>query len=52
MVEKINDNAYMLDLQGKYNVSATFNVSGLTLFDMGEDDSRMNPFKESRTDEN
>jgi hypothetical protein len=29
ILEKINDNAYKVDLLGEYNVSATFNVSNL-----------------------
>ncbi|KAL4386359.1 hypothetical protein GQ457_09G017630 [Hibiscus cannabinus] len=33
VVEKVNENAYKLDLPGEYNVSATFNVSDLTPFD-------------------
>jgi len=45
ILERINDNAYKVDLPGEYGVSATFNVSDLTLFDVG-DDSRSNPFKE------
>ena len=49
VLERINDNAYKLDLQGKYNVSATFNVSDLTLFDSGTD-SRSNPFQEGGDD--
>ena len=36
---------YKVDLPGEYGVSATFNVSDLTLFDVG-DDSRSNPFEE------
>ena len=44
VLEKINDNAYKLDLPGKHNVSATFNVSDLSPFDVGAD-SRMNPFE-------
>ena len=47
ILEKINDNAYKVDLPGEYNVSATFNVSGLTLFDA---DSRTNPFEERGND--
>ena len=44
-MEQINDNAYKLDLSSKYgNVSTTFNVVDLSLFDVG--DSRMNPFEE------
>jgi hypothetical protein len=45
ILEKINDNAYKVDLPGKYNVSATFNVSDLSPYDAG-DDSRSNPFEE------
>ena len=45
VLEQINDNAYMLDLPSKYgNVSATFNVVDISLFDVG--DSRTNPFDE------
>ena len=52
MLAKINDNTYKLDLPSEYgNVSATFNVSDLFLFDVGED-SRTNPFEEWGNDEN
>ena len=40
-----------MDLPGEYNISATFNVSGLSPFDVG-DDSGMNPFEERGNDEN
>ncbi|KAH9686181.1 Endonuclease [Citrus sinensis] len=50
-VARINDNAYKLDLPGEYNVSATFNVSDLSPFDVG-DDWRTNPFEERGNDEN
>jgi len=43
------DNAYKVDLLGEFGVSATFNVSDLTLFDVG-DDSRSNPFEERGDD--
>lgn len=43
ILEKINDNAYKVDLLGEYNVSTTFNVSNLSPFDVGED-SRSNLF--------
>ena len=45
MLERINDNAYKIDLPGEYNVSATFNVSDLSLFDVGSD-SRLNLFED------
>jgi hypothetical protein len=32
ILEMINDNASKVDLSGEYGVSATFNVSDLTLF--------------------
>jgi hypothetical protein len=51
VLERINDNAYKLDLPGEYNISATFNVSDLSLFDVC-DDSRSNPFEERGNDEN
>ncbi|XP_075675469.1 uncharacterized protein LOC142644780 isoform X2 [Castanea sativa] len=51
VLERINDNAYKLDLPGEYNISSTFNVSALSPFDVG-DDSRMNPFKERGNDGN
>ena len=51
VLERINDNAYKLDLPGEYNISVTFKVSDLSPFDVG-DDSRMNPFEERGTDEN
>lgn len=49
VLERINDNAYKLDLPGEYNVSATFNVTDLSLFDVG-DDLRTNPFQEEGND--
>jgi hypothetical protein len=38
-------NAYKVDLQGEYNVSAIFKVYDLSLFDVG-DDLRSNHFEE------
>jgi len=35
--ERINDNAYKVDLSGEYGVSVTFNVYDLSLFDVGND---------------
>ena len=43
VLERINDNAYKLDLSGEYNASATFNVTDLSHFVVGED-LRTNPF--------
>ena len=51
VLERINDNAYKLDLPGEYNISATFNVSDLSPFDVG-DNLRTNHFKERGNDEN
>jgi hypothetical protein len=45
ILERINDNAYKVDLSGEYGVSATFNVSDFILFDVG-DGLRSNPFEE------
>ena len=53
VLERINDNAYKIDLPGEYNVSATFNVSDLSPFDFDEDaDLRTNPFEERGNDRN
>jgi hypothetical protein len=49
VLEHINDNAYKLDLPGEYNVSATFNVTDLSPFDVS-DDLRANPFQEEGND--
>ncbi|KAI9154535.1 hypothetical protein LWI28_027647 [Acer negundo] len=51
VIERINDNAYKLDLPGEYNISASFNVSDLSPFDVG-DDLRTNHFQERGNDEN
>ena len=48
VLARINGNAHKLDLSGEYNISAIFNVSDLSPFDVG-DDSRTNPFKEGGT---
>ena len=42
---------YFFDLLGEYNISATFNVSDLSPFDVG-DDLRTNHFEERGNDEN
>jgi hypothetical protein len=49
IIERINDNAYKVDLPGEYGVNATFNVSDLSSFDIG-DDSSSNPFEERGDD--
>ena len=51
ILEKINDNAYKVDLPDEYKVSATFNVSDFSPFDVGED-SWSNPFEERGNDGN
>src|SRR3989475_9338554 len=48
VVEKINNNAYKIDLPGEYNVSSTFNVSDLSPFD--DADLRANLFEEGEND--
>ena len=56
VVEKVNDNAYKIELPGDYNVSATFNVRDLSPYledslDDGEDlDLRANPTQQGRND--
>ncbi|RDX73694.1 hypothetical protein CR513_46661, partial [Mucuna pruriens] len=52
LFERINDNAYKLDLPTTYvNISPTFNVADLSIFVIGEEfDSRMNHFEEGRND--
>ena len=49
VLERINDNAYKIDLPGKYDVSATFNVSDLSPFDV-DADLRTNLFEEGGND--
>ena len=53
MLQRINNNAYKIDLPGEYNVSATFNVTDLSPFefaDYNQVDSRTNPFQEGDND--
>jgi len=51
VLERINDNAYKIDLPGEYNVSSTLNVSDLSLFDVeGEFDLRTNLSQEGEND--
>ena len=49
IIEMINDNAYKVDLPSEYGVSATFNVSDLSSFDIG-DYLRSKPFEERGND--
>lgn len=51
MVERINDNAYKLELPSEYGVSASLNIADLSLFNAG-DDFRTNPFQEGENDAN
>ena len=48
--KRINDSACELDSPGEYNVSATFNITDWSPFDVG-DDSRTNTFQEEGNDE-
>jgi hypothetical protein len=51
--EKVNENAYKLELPPKFEVSCTFNIADLKPF-MGEEDefeSRMTPLQEGEDDE-
>ena len=50
VTQRINDNAYKLELPGEYSVSATFNVSDLSPFD-ADHDLRANPFQDEGNDE-
>ena len=50
VLEKINDNAYKIELPGEYGVSATFNVADLSPF-FGSTESRTSPFQEGEDDE-
>jgi hypothetical protein len=53
IIEKINDNAYKLELPSEFGVSPTFNNADLKpyLGDEDELDSRMTPFQEGEDDE-
>jgi len=50
VTKRINDNAYKLDLQGKYDISDSFNVTDLIPFVADEPDLRSNPFQEGGDD--
>ncbi|PKU79117.1 hypothetical protein MA16_Dca000461 [Dendrobium catenatum] len=49
MLERINDNAYKLDLPSEYEVNATFNIFYLSHFD-AYSDLRENPSQEEGND--
>ncbi|KAH9763304.1 hypothetical protein KPL70_001120 [Citrus sinensis] len=49
VVARINDNAYKLDLPGEYNVSATFNVSDLSPFDVDSSSIESSDLSDSDT---
>jgi hypothetical protein len=50
IIEKINDNAYKLELPPEFGVSPTFNIADLTPYLREEDEleSRTTPFKRGR----
>jgi hypothetical protein len=53
IIEKINDNAYKLELPPEFEVSPTFNIADLKPY-LGEEDElelRMTPFQEGENDE-
>ena len=52
IIEKINDNAYKLELPPEFGVSPIFNILDLKPY-LGEDElqSRMTPFQEGEDDE-
>jgi len=45
VIRKISNNAYKLDLRGKYDVSNSFNITDLIPFIADEPDLRTNPFQ-------
>ncbi|KND54475.1 hypothetical protein BSCH_01514c [Candidatus Paraburkholderia schumanniana] len=53
VLEKVNDNAYRLELPSEYGVHATFNVADLSLFDVGDDQElRTTPLQAEGNDKN
>ena len=49
VLERNNDNAYIIHFPGEYGVNAAFNVADLMLFDTNFN-SRLNPFKDKGDD--
>lgn len=50
VLEKVNDNAYKLELPGDYGVSATFNIKDLSPY-IEDEALRANPFEDGGDDE-
>ncbi|XP_033139528.1 uncharacterized protein LOC117131541 [Brassica rapa] len=50
IIKKIGNNAYKLDLQGRYDVSNSFNITDLVPYFADEPDLRTNPFQEGGDD--
>ncbi|MGL5995490.1 MAG: hypothetical protein ACRC1I_03045, partial [Pseudomonas proteolytica] len=51
VLERINNNAYRIDIPGKGNMSTTFNVADLSRFDAGDQVLRTKHFQEGGHDE-
>jgi len=49
ILERINDDNYKVGLPGEYDVTATFHIFNLSLFDVG-DNLRLDPFEERGDD--
>ncbi|MCO6517230.1 MAG: hypothetical protein J6586_12200, partial [Snodgrassella sp.] len=50
ILNKIHDYGYQVELQGKFDISSSFNVSDLSPFVADELDLRTNPFQEGGDD--